>query len=650
MMGSNDKSQDEFFYSFNLEDVVPEDHLLRSIDRFLDLSDLREHLAPYYSHTGRPSIDPELMIRMLIIGYCLGIRSERRLCEEVKLNLAYRWFCRLSISDAVPDHSTFSKNRHGRFREAEAFYRWIRAAAIGDRLGWTRGVGADVKVQRLGTEDSIEFSSGNYEDGALFQKVAAKASAQLAKHEREGENLSGHTPTRLALHADGLESRGIIWDIASSSEMAEERAEFLKLVRQRKLSYARDIDYVKMIEGEVGMFQMFLGFRKVAANFVWLEVDRLWHQGTIHRMIPLMKTCVLLDPQFIDAYLLGSWHLAYNVTAKMQATPHNKKVWNEYHQACIGKKNQYYYFAVDFLRDGISHNEHDYRIYFDLGFGIYKENLTGIDDNLVACIRMLLALPLFLPFLRLTAISRPLMGRLLAIGAVQYGVMYITYNYSYQYLESYQVALFTIFTPIFVTLINDAYARRLQFFFLGTALMAVIGAAVIQYESQNFEKVITGFLLLQVSNACFAFGQVEYRRIRNQFANLRNHQVYALLYMGALLVTAISTTVTGGWDDISTIQTNQVLTLVYLGVLASGLGFFWWNKGAVLTQPGTLAVFNNVKIPLAVMVSILVFREESNLWRLLLGGGLMLLAVTLSEWHVRKTSIDPAIPKLRDSS
>ena len=277
-------------------------------------------------------------------------------------------------------------------------------------------------------------------------------------------------------------------------------------------------------------------------------------------------------------------------------------------------------------------------------FGIYKENLTGIDANLVACIRMLLALPLFLPFLRLTAISRPLMGRLLAIGAVQYGVMYITYNYSYQYLESYQVALFTIFTPIFVTLINDAYVRRLQFFFLGTALMAVIGAAVIQYENQSFDKVITGFLLLQVSNACFAFGQVEYRRIRNQFANLRNHQVYALLYMGALLVTLFSTTVTGGWADISILETRHVLTLIYLGVLASGLGFFWWNKGAVLTQPGTLAVFNNIKIPLAVMVSILIFREESNLWRLLLGGGLMLLAATLSERHSRKIS-DPPTPQ-----
>jgi transposase len=121
MMGSNEKPQDELFYSFNLEEMVPEDHLLRHIDRFLDFSELREHLASYYSHTGRPSIDPELMIRMLLIGYCLGIRSERQLCEEVKLNLAYRWFCKLSISDPVPDHSTFSKNRHGRFRESEAF-------------------------------------------------------------------------------------------------------------------------------------------------------------------------------------------------------------------------------------------------------------------------------------------------------------------------------------------------------------------------------------------------------------------------------------------------------------------------------------------------------------------------------------------------
>lgn len=124
MMGQQAGGQDRLFYSFNLEDHVPANHLLRGIDRCLDLSGLREHLAKYHSHTGRPSIDPELMVRMLIIGYSYGIRSERRLCEEVHLNLAYRWFCRLGLEDAVPEHSTFSKNRHGRFRDSGAF-RWV---------------------------------------------------------------------------------------------------------------------------------------------------------------------------------------------------------------------------------------------------------------------------------------------------------------------------------------------------------------------------------------------------------------------------------------------------------------------------------------------------------------------------------------------
>jgi transposase len=98
---------------------VPADNLLRSIDRFVDLSEVRRDLTPFYSSLGRPSVDPELMIRMLIVGYCYGVRSERRLCEEVHLNLAYRWFCRLGLDGGVPDHSTFSKNRHGRFRESD---------------------------------------------------------------------------------------------------------------------------------------------------------------------------------------------------------------------------------------------------------------------------------------------------------------------------------------------------------------------------------------------------------------------------------------------------------------------------------------------------------------------------------------------------
>jgi transposase len=116
MMGQRPEAQDKLFYSFSLDDHVPPCHLLRGIDHVLDLRELRAQLAPFYSHTGRPSIDPELILRMLIVGYCFGIRSERRLCDEVHLNLAYRWFCRLELDEPVPNHSTFSKNRHGRFR------------------------------------------------------------------------------------------------------------------------------------------------------------------------------------------------------------------------------------------------------------------------------------------------------------------------------------------------------------------------------------------------------------------------------------------------------------------------------------------------------------------------------------------------------
>src|SRR5476651_2909760 len=151
MMGQNGGNQNRLFYSFNLEDHVPASHLLRGIDKFLDLSDLRSFLAPFYSHTGRPSIDPELMIRMLIVGYCFGIRSERRLCEEVHLNLAYRWFCRLGIEGCVPDHSTFSKNRHGRFRESDLLrcpFESVVARCMAEGLVGGEGFAVDASIIR----------------------------------------------------------------------------------------------------------------------------------------------------------------------------------------------------------------------------------------------------------------------------------------------------------------------------------------------------------------------------------------------------------------------------------------------------------------------------------------------------------------------
>lgn len=149
MMGPRQVAQGALFYEFSIEDHVPQDHMLRAMDRFVDLSGIRRHLAPYYSSTGRPSVDPELMIRMLLVGYSMGIRSERRLCEEVHLNLAYRWFCRLDLTERVPDHSTFSKNRHGRFRESDLLrhvFETLVARCIEEGLASGQRLAADASL------------------------------------------------------------------------------------------------------------------------------------------------------------------------------------------------------------------------------------------------------------------------------------------------------------------------------------------------------------------------------------------------------------------------------------------------------------------------------------------------------------------------
>lgn len=163
MMGRQGGNQEPLFYSFSLEDHVPADHLLRGIDHFLDLNELHQHLAPHYSNTGRPSIDPALMIRMLVIGYCFGIRSERRLCEEVHLNLAYRWFCRLGLEDRIPDHSTFSKNRHGRFRESDAFryvFESVLHRCMTEGLVGGEGFAIDASVVRADANRARGVSGG----------------------------------------------------------------------------------------------------------------------------------------------------------------------------------------------------------------------------------------------------------------------------------------------------------------------------------------------------------------------------------------------------------------------------------------------------------------------------------------------------------
>ena len=189
MMGQGSGGHRQLFYAFNLDDHVPADHLLRGIDRFLNLGELRRHLAPFYSDTGRPSIDPELMVRMLIVGYSFGIRSERRLCEEVHLNLAYRWFCRLGLEDTVPDHSTFSKNRHGRFRESDAFRHLFESV-----------------VERC-MKEGLVGGEGFAIDASVI-KADANRSRSTAREEPEGLPDPQHAPRAVREYLVALDAQG----------------------------------------------------------------------------------------------------------------------------------------------------------------------------------------------------------------------------------------------------------------------------------------------------------------------------------------------------------------------------------------------------------------------------------------------------------
>ncbi len=261
--------------------------------------------------------------------------------------------------------------------------------------------------------------------------------------------------------------------------------------------------------------------------------------------------------------------------------------------------------------------------------GLIKGRLVGIDSGFLSAARVGLAFAVFVPFLRFRGLALRTGLALAGIGAVQFGLMYLAYNESFRHLQSYEVALFTLTTPIFVTLLADALDGTLRLRALLAALVAVAGAAVVSLKGIAIESTLIGLALVQLSNAAFAIGQVFYRRLRRQNPGLVDLHVFALLYAGAFAVTL---PIALAHTDFATFGLNptQTLTLLYLGVLASGLGFFLWNLGAIRVPSGTLAVMNNAKIPLMVACSLLVFGESANLPRLFVGGGLMALAVWLA--------------------
>jgi len=271
-------------------------------------------------------------------------------------------------------------------------------------------------------------------------------------------------------------------------------------------------------------------------------------------------------------------------------------------------------------------------------FGLVKNYLGGLDASFVAFVRLALAALLFLALLRPRRISAAMTLRLFLIGMVQFGLMYVFYIQAFRFLAAHQVALFTIFTPIFVALADDLWEKRWQPLHFWTALLAVIGTFVIVYSGLGESGLLVGFILVQASNICFALGQVFYRRLLPANKNWRDRDGFAWLYLGGAAAAFLAMVIYPGPRHLQ-VTSSQLLVLLYLGLLASGVGFFLWNIGATRVSAGTLAVFNNVKIPLAMLVSLLVFGEHADWLRLIGGGGMMALAIWL---NLRRTAAAPA--------
>ncbi|KGK15660.1 carboxylate/amino acid/amine transporter [Vibrio navarrensis] len=272
--------------------------------------------------------------------------------------------------------------------------------------------------------------------------------------------------------------------------------------------------------------------------------------------------------------------------------------------------------------------------------GVY---LAGqVDSWFSVLMRVALASVVFLPFLKFKGISKALIGKLMLVGAFQLGLMYCFYYQSFLLLSVPEVLLFTVFTPIYVTLIYDLLKGRFSPWYLLTALIAVAGAALIKFSTIN-ENFLLGFLVVQGANICFAIGQVGYKFImEKESLDLPQHTVFGYFYLGALCVALVAFALLGNVNKLPTTDVQWGI-LIYLGLIASGLGYFAWNKGATMVNSGALAVMNNALVPAGLIVNIVIWNRDVDLLRLAVGGGVILLSLWINErWVKAKVERDYA--------
>lgn len=260
-------------------------------------------------------------------------------------------------------------------------------------------------------------------------------------------------------------------------------------------------------------------------------------------------------------------------------------------------------------------------------FSLIGEYLAGqVDSDFAVLSRILLAGALFLPLTRWRGVAPPFIGGLLLAGMLQFGLTYVCLYRSFALLTVPEVLLFTVLTPLYVTLIDDALSRRFNPWALVAALVAVLGAVIIRYDAVSSDFLL-GFLLLQVANAAFAAGQVMYRQLVARYpSDIPLYRRFGYFYLGALMVALPSFLLFG---DASRLPSTPLQwgVLLWLGIAASGLGLYGWNKGGTRVDAGTLAVMNNALVPAGLLVNLLLWNREADLGRLALGASVILISL-----------------------
>jgi len=268
---------------------------------------------------------------------------------------------------------------------------------------------------------------------------------------------------------------------------------------------------------------------------------------------------------------------------------------------------------------------------FSLSFGLIKSQLAGVPSDMVVELRLLLAALIFLPFFKKSEGKKNLIAAL--IGIIQFGLMYIFFLRAFKYLQGNEIVLLTTSTPILVAICSSFFGRRFKWSYLICIIFSIIGAIIVIWDNVSFNFLLKGVLLMELSNFCFALGQVLWR----EYIGENDSQLMAAAYLSAAVFVFPLAVINTDFATFS-LSATQWLSILYLGIIPTGIGFWLWNKGAKLVNSTTLAIMNNLKIPMGILFALGIFHERINLANFVIGSIFILTGITLSHLADKPTA------------